>query len=160
MIDAIRRFFRTRILADAEDPSGERTEHALRLATAALLFEVSEADARADERQREAARHAICVTFQLSHEEATELLDLAKEEARRSVSLFEFTRLVDEGFTPAQKNEVLERLWLVAYSSGEMDPKEEQLIRRIADLIHVEHRDFIETKQRARTALLGSSSRD
>ena len=41
-------------------------------------------------------------------------------------------------------------LWRVAYADGCLDPYEEALVRKIADLIYVPHRDFIRTKHRVR----------
>jgi uncharacterized tellurite resistance protein B-like protein len=152
MLDSIRRFFQTRIQPEAESASEGRAEHALRLATAALLIEVSEADTRRDERQREAARRAVDVIFSLTPEESAELFALAEEETQRSISLYEFTRLIDQSFSASQKRHVVELLWRVAYTSGGIDPLEEHLIRKIAGLIHVPHRDFIEAKRAARQA--------
>jgi uncharacterized tellurite resistance protein B-like protein len=47
---------------------------------------------------------------------------------------------------------VVELLWLVAFADTEKDPLEENLVRRIAGLLHVSHPDFIDAKLRARTA--------
>jgi uncharacterized tellurite resistance protein B-like protein len=39
-------------------------------------------------------------------------------------------------------------LWQVAYADGSLDPYEEALVRKIADLIYVPHREFIQAKHR------------
>jgi len=39
-------------------------------------------------------------------------------------------------------------LWQVAFADGHLDPYEEALVRKIADLIYVPHRDFIQSKLR------------
>ena len=51
-------------------------------------------------------------------------------------------------FTPEQKVSVVEMLWQVAYAEGRLDPYEEALVRKIADLIYVPHREFIQAKHR------------
>jgi len=64
------------------------------------------------------------------------------------VSLYQFTGLINQHFTPEQKVRVVEMLWQVAYADGHLDPYEEALVRKIADLIHVPHRQFIQAKHR------------
>ena len=45
-----------------------------------------------------------------------------------------------------QKKEVLNSVWAIAFADGEMDKHEEHLIRRIADLLYLNHKDFINAK--------------
>ena len=45
-----------------------------------------------------------------------------------------------------QKKEVLNSVWSIAFADGEMDKHEEHLIRRIADLLYLNHKDFINAK--------------
>ena len=51
-----------------------------------------------------------------------------------------------------EKVTLIENLWRVAYADGELHHYEEHLVRRIADLIHVSHRDFITAKLRVTDA--------
>ncbi len=37
-------------------------------------------------------------------------------------------------------------MWLVAYADGNLDKYEEHLIRQVAELIYVPHRDYIQCK--------------
>ncbi len=67
-----------------------------------------------------------------------------------SVELFQFTRLIDDAFTPEQKVQVVERLWRIAYADEQVDRLEEHLVRKIANLLHVSHRDYIAAKLAAR----------
>ncbi len=150
MLDSIKRFFEERVAAEAAQPSPEAREHGLRLAAAALLFEIVRADAEIKEEERTVVRAAIQGTFGLDQEEAEELMRLAEEEARDATSLYEFTHLIDKAFSPEQKKRVVELLWLVAFADGEKHAHEEHLVRKIAGLLHVPHPDFISAKIRAR----------
>jgi uncharacterized tellurite resistance protein B-like protein len=150
MLDSIKRFFQERIVEEAARPSTEEREHALRLAAAALLFEVVRADAEVKDEERTVMRAAIQSTFGLATAEAEELMRLAEEESRSAVSLYEFTRLVDTGFSPEQKKRIVELLWLVSFADAEKHPLEEHLVRKIAGLLHVRHPDFIDAKIKAR----------
>lgn len=149
VLQAIRDFFRQRIAGEAAAP-GPGGEHALRLAAAALLFEVVRADGEVKPEERTVMQAAVQSTFDLGADETRELIALAETESRTAVSLFEFTRVVDEAFSAEQKKRVVELLWLVAFADAEKDAHEEHLVRKIAGLLHVPHPDFIDAKIRAR----------
>lgn len=150
MLQSIKRFFEERVATEAAQEAPETREHGLRLAAAALLFEVVRADAEVKEEELTIVRTAIQGTFGLDVEETEELMRLAEEESRAAASLYEFTQLIDEAFTPEQKKRVVELLWLVAFADAHKDAHEEQIVRRIAGLLHVPHPDFIDAKIRAR----------
>jgi uncharacterized tellurite resistance protein B-like protein len=153
VLDSIKRFFRDRVLGEADAPAPADREHALRLAAAALLFEVVRADSDVKQEERTVMRAAIQSTLGLPAGETEELLELAEAQSRSAVSLYEFTSLLDREFSPEQKKRVVELLWLVAFADGEKDPHEEHLVRQIAGLLHVPHPDFIDAKIRARHSL-------
>jgi len=46
--------------------------------------------------------------------------------------------------------ELLENLWRVAFADNEVDRYEEHMIRKVADLIYVNHSDFIRSKLKVR----------
>lgn len=146
MLGSIRSFFEQRLAAAGAAP--QDAEHRLQLATAALLLEVARVDLDAHGVELAAVERAIGRTFQLSDGEVGELLRLAEEEVRESTSDYQFTALVNDGFDRADKARLVEMLWEVAYADGRLDKYEEHLIRRVADLIHVPHREFIAAKLR------------
>lgn len=141
MIRAIKNFFDSRINLSAETAAADR-DHALRLATAALLVEVMRADFDTSADERQAVERLLVERFELSAESATELLDLAEQEVDEAVSLFQFTDLIDKTFDHGQKKRILIMLWEVVYADGHKDKHEEYLLRKIADLLHLSHKDF------------------
>ena len=44
---------------------------------------------------------------------------------------------------------LVKMLWDVAYADGQLDPYEEHTIRKLAERLHVPHREFIMTKHEA-----------
>jgi len=152
MIKAIREFFEQHILAETASPDPAAVEHGLRLATASLLIEMTRADFSVKESEKKAAEGAMQRVFGLDDAESRELIRLAEQAARQATSLYEFTSLINDHFSPAQKVQVIELMWEVAYADGRLDKYEEHFVRRVADLIYVPHRDFIRTKHRARKA--------
>jgi len=120
--------------------------HTRRLAAAALLIEVARSDARQDETEEAAMRDLLKRSLGLSREEAQGLLDEAGTRVDRSTSLYEFTRLINDHYSPEERSELVGHMWQVAYADSELDKYEEHLIRQVAELLYVPHSEFIRTK--------------
>ena len=146
MIEAIRRFFDTNLASDKDEPC---LQSELRLASAALLFEVIKADQTIDEREQSALKQTLISRFQLSEGELTELIDLAEQENEEAVSVYQFTRLINDNYEPQDKIAVIRAMWDVAYADGNIDKYEEAIIRKVSDLLYVSHKDFIRSKHQA-----------
>lgn len=149
MIDAITRFFEQRLNKKESEADSERACR-LQLATAALMFELLKTDQIIDERETAALRDILRTKFQLDDERLEEIITLAEAEARQSVSLYEFTSLVNQHYGYDDRVQLIENLWHVALADQHLDKYEEQMIRRTADLLHVSHSDFIRTKLKVR----------
>ena len=149
IVNTIRDFFTSRISpADAT----ALNEHAVHLAAAALLLEVSRADFEIEEHELAVIADALKNHFAFSENEAQELLKLGLAKEKEAVSVHPFLRLINDHFTPEQKRQILEDMWRVAFGDGRLDKFEEGRIRKIADLLYLPHRDFIRTKLRAQAA--------
>jgi uncharacterized tellurite resistance protein B-like protein len=77
---------------------------------------------------------------------AEALIGEAETAVEEAVSLFEFTRLLNERLPREARYRVLEHLWRVAYADGSLDHYEEYYLRKICDLLHLSHRDLIRAK--------------
>jgi uncharacterized tellurite resistance protein B-like protein len=114
---------------------------------------MSRADFTEKAEERRAVADNLLRFFDLTPEETETLVRLAKREADESTSLYPFTHLIHEHYTPEQKCEVVEMLWRVSYADGHKDMHEEYLVRKIADLLYVPHKDFIRTRHRVEQEL-------
>ena len=149
MLAAIRDFFERNIAApDDEEPDAR----ALQLATAALLIEVARIDRDLDEHERAVVLRAVSDKFGLPAGEAEALARLAEDEMRSATDYFQFTSLINRSFNQPQKIRVVELMWEVAYASDGIDAHERHLLRRIADLLHVPHGDYVAAQARAQRA--------
>jgi uncharacterized tellurite resistance protein B-like protein len=124
--------------------------HTIEIATAALLVEIVRMDGDVQPSEREAVFRAVRGKFDLTSEEAQTLIDLAEQEAREASDYYQFTSIINKRFSQPQKIRVIELLWEVAYADQVANPYEEHLIRKLADLLYVDHRDYILAKLRAR----------
>jgi uncharacterized tellurite resistance protein B-like protein len=134
------------------EPTPEEREHDLRLATAALLFEVVRADGDVRDEERAVMRAAVHSAFALPAAELDALITRSEHASVASASLYDFTRLVDKDLDAEEKRRVVELLWVVAFADGSKDALEEHIIRRISDLLHVPHPEFIDAKLKAKAA--------
>ena len=146
MLDSIRDFFDRKIARDA--PSSEL--HSVELATAALLVEVVRSDAGVAPSERQAVLCAVREKFSLSDDEAQTIFRLAEEQVRTANDYYQFTSLINRHFDQQQKQHVIELMWRVAYADAELAAHENHVLRRIAELLHVTHGDYIAAKMRAR----------
>ncbi|MEM7253936.1 MAG: TerB family tellurite resistance protein [Pseudomonadota bacterium] len=164
MLNKLTQFFTEHL--ERAQPSGAQdepadSEHHFRLAVAALLVEVMRADFEEAAVERTEFLALVRDTFELDANEAEELLTLSTDAVDHSVSLYEFTRLINDHLPPERKREVVSLLWALAYADGELDKYEDHVIRKVADLIHVPHREFVQTRLLAeKDAKRRSSSSD
>lgn len=146
MLNAVRRFFETKVAASDCAPPDAR---GLEIATAALLVEVMRLDGVA-ESERAAVLRALQAKFGLSDAEAAALVELAEAESRDAVGYYEFTSLINREFDAARKARIVELMWEVAYADATLSAHEQHVIRKVADLLYVPHADYIAAKLRAR----------
>ena len=84
MLKAIKEFVENRIMVPVERGNAS-SEHALRLATAALLVEMTRQDETIHEAEKEAVANALRDKFDLSPEEVAELYTLAESEVKEAI---------------------------------------------------------------------------
>src|SRR5699024_11096032 len=88
----------------------------------------------------------------VSRKEAEDILADALSQADDATSLYEFTGQINEHVNQERKQALLESIWMVALADERVDKYEEHLIRRIADLLHLNHREFVQARHRAESA--------
>ena len=115
-------------------------------ACSALLIEVAYADKVFDESEINSLKESLKETYNIDKEIINELISDAKKTVDESTSLYEYTRVVNDEFDYSDKLELLSRIWKLAFADGNLDKYEDHLIRKISDLIHISHSDFIKIK--------------
>lgn len=113
------------------------------LAMAALLVEAARADQHVKEVELEELGSLLAVRLGLGPDEALALVHRAREAVERSVSLYEFTRPLQESFTYEQKQEFVRMLWHVVLADRRLDKYEDYLVGKVAELLYVARGDVI-----------------
>jgi uncharacterized tellurite resistance protein B-like protein len=145
MIDKIKAFFSKNIIeADDNALSSEQ------LATAALLIEVMVIDGNLDEQELRAISNTLSQMLELSSEQIDELILLSQEEVADATSLYQFTREINAHYDHDKKMALMTAMWRVALADGHLDKHEEGIIRRVADLLHIRHNEYIRCKLAAK----------
>ncbi len=147
MLKAIKDFFETHLVPETGEEGGE-LEQSVRLAVVVLLIEIAESDYEDAPEERRAILNAVQTNFGLHRVAAEQLITLARQEHDDSTDYFQFTRLINDHYSMEQKIKIVEAFWRVAFADQQLHRYEEHVIRRLADLIYVPHRDFIAAKHR------------
>lgn len=147
MLTAIRNFFDQHIAAQP-DESEASAERRAQIAAAVLLVEVARSDQYFSDAERQAVLGSVQSKFGLSTAEAQELIALAEAQSRDAHDIYQFTSKIDASFPPERKVRLIEELWRAAYSDSALHEYEEHLIRRVADMLHLSHAQFIAAKLR------------
>ncbi|XAW90669.1 TerB family tellurite resistance protein [Vibrio sp. CDRSL-10 TSBA] len=141
MFNAITSMFKQ--LLEGQDLSQQKTSP--NLAIACLLSEVAGADHQIDEQEQQAKLTLLKRLLDLDQEEAQQLLTRADEQISHSASLYDFTSQLRE-LTQDTRFELIKAMWEVAHADGEIDPLEDAVIRKAAELLYVDHSQFIRAK--------------
>lgn len=116
------------------------------LAAAVLLIAMERADFEKSHEERSVIERSLASHFGLAPGELETLLCRAEEEAGESVSFYDYVQNLNDSFSYEDKCAVLRMLWEVAYADGKLDPFEEQLMRRLADMLYMPHKEYVRIK--------------
>ncbi len=137
MIEQLKRIFR----GETSTKDMLNQSAAVELATAALLIELAHADSSVEACELQVVRQLLQQHFGVSGDTLQNLMVDAASRLDGTASLHEFTYRLDRELSHANKLAVIEMLWRVSNADGHIDTSEEQLIARIAGLLHISDRD-------------------
>lgn len=147
MIDRLKQFFAT-----PEAEPAKPDAHELAVAATALMVQVARVDNDEDDRELQIIVDSAVTAHQVTLDEAEEILADALDHADDATSMYEFTGKINDTLSQAEKQSLLVSIWQVALADGRIDKYEEHLIRRIADLLHLNHREYMQARHQAQDA--------
>ena len=136
------------LYADINDP---------RVASAALMVHVMDADGIRRDEEFGRLRQMLGEAYGLDAEGVDELLQAGEEADKDAVDLYAFTSVITRHLDHEARLELVELLWEMVYADGELHELEDNVVWRIAELIHVERNDRIALRQRVETRRGGGS---
>ncbi len=135
----------------ADSPVDDR-QNEVSLAVAALMVEVMRMDGQLQDTERNEIIKRLQARFALTSSDVEALIKQATEKVEQALDMHQFTSVVVKGFSTDERLHILTELWAVALADGHVDPYEEQIIRRMADLMGLHHTQFIQAKLAAGVA--------
>ncbi|MBZ9612277.1 TerB family tellurite resistance protein [Rheinheimera maricola] len=115
------------------------------LACVSLMLMVAHADFASSDAELALAQQYVKREFSLTDADAKAVVTLAEHQAKEAISLHEFTTQLKQLSYDARLA-LLDSLWQQAYADGVLDPHEEAMLRKIADLLFIRHSDYIQAK--------------
>ena len=115
------------------------------MAITALLCEVCNADHNMSEVEETVIIKTLSKLLVINTPQAEILLNTGKQKIAESNSLFDFTNQLRSLDFNTRSN-LVTAMWQVAYADNHLDPIEEHVIRKVSELIYVNHSEFIRTK--------------
>lgn len=118
----------------------------LQIATCAIFIEMAKSDDNCTDEERNEIVSIMQKTFELKKEYADELIELAKSRLIQSISIYEFTGIINDNFSPDEKFDLMKNLWRLIYNDKKLDKYEDQLVKRLGTMLHLDHKDVIAAK--------------
>lgn len=125
----------------------------LQVATCALFIELANADSHFTGAERDKVISVMQRIFSIDKSVVEELIELSEEKIKKSISLYEFSSIVNEHFSNEEKFELLKNLWRLIYVDDKLDMYEDQLIKRIGGMLKLDHHVIIGAKMMVKEEL-------
>jgi uncharacterized tellurite resistance protein B-like protein len=143
-----------RFLAFLEDLGGApKPEEALdandpRVAAAALLYAVMDADGTRLQSERAALSRELSEYFSESEGALRDVLAAGEDAEGDAVDLYQFTSVLLRVLNAERRLEFVEAVWEVVYADGELHELEDNLVWRMCELLGVSARDRVLLKRK------------
>jgi uncharacterized tellurite resistance protein B-like protein len=150
MINKLKEFF---TLLSEDTNSHQDNKISIEIACAVLLCEVMRADGVLDNQEQETLKSLLMMQFSLLDTEVENILEQAIHLSENASDFYQFTSTINKHYSLEQRKKIVSLLWEIAYADGELANIEEHIIRKIADLLHLRHDEYIATKLNAQESI-------
>ena len=156
LLDAIHEFFEERATrAESRDDPTRLTGRSLQLAATVLFLQMIAADQEAKHDEHRTLVNAVIRVLGVSEEDATTVIRVAETHVK--TPLPKLLRVLDLQCTVLQKKKIVESMWQLAFADAELAGHEEYFVRKVAQALHLNNADLVETKVLAREGFFGAS---
>ena len=133
-----------------ESKNDSEDEDVVPLSAAMVLLEVAWADHELEQKELDLIRGALESLYKVDKERALDILKRAQQEHEQSVSVYPFTRELNERLTLEERRTLLVHLWRMNDFDGSAFHYEESVIRKTSELLNLRHSEFIAAKLAAK----------
>ncbi len=128
------------------DANPARPHDPMRLATAAVLLEIGYADGTLTPDEDTDLLGYLQRAFALGEDDARDLVNAAQEIRSRTIDHFAMTQYIRTHATLEERIEIVRTMWRMVYADGKLTDYENYLVRKLADLLGLEHHVMIQAK--------------
>ena len=130
--------------------TGPQSDRTLEVAAAALLLESANADDHVHTFENAAIAQALATHFRLDAAGVEVVLARAERERREAIDLHGFSAVLVRGLDERQRLGLLEVIWRVILSDGQLTADESILARKLGNLLDLRPEDVAVAVRRAR----------
>lgn len=135
-----------RFKGGVEQPDSSRTRDPLRLATAAVLLDIGYADGTLTAAEVADLVEHLKHSFDLDDAMARELIAAGEEIRSQTIDHFALTNFIRHSAPLPDRIAIVTTMWRMVYSDRKLSDYENYLVRKLADLLGIEHHVMIEAK--------------
>ena len=130
-----------------------------RIAAAALMFHVMNADGVRHDVEWERLKEVLAESYGVSGEELETLVAAGEKADNEAIDLYAFTSVLKRRLDEEARIEFIRAMWEVVYADGVLHELEDNTLWRVAELIGVDRRDRILQRQKAQAEAPGSTGK-
>jgi uncharacterized tellurite resistance protein B-like protein len=119
-----------------------------RVAAAALMFHVMDADGVRRDDETERLRAILSRTYGMTGRELDALMQAGEHADQEAIDLYAFTSVLKRHLDHEARAEFIRIMWQIVYADGELHELEDNVVWRVAELIGIEQRERIGLRQR------------
>ncbi len=117
------------------------------IAATAMLISVAKADKKFKESELKSIADIISDFFQINSEvEIDELINIANQKLNNATDIFEFGKILNEEWSYQDKIDFVCCMFEISLSDGDLYYLEEYMIKKISNILNVNHNDLIKSK--------------
>ena len=114
-----------------------------------LMIEAANSDGKIDNIEIEKINHSLIKTFKEDKKRVQSVLEMAVKNKNNSKSLFFYTSKINKNYSYEKKLLLIEILWEIVLSDGQIHDYETSIIRRLAGLLYISDVDSGNARKRA-----------
>jgi uncharacterized tellurite resistance protein B-like protein len=138
--------FRDGIRHHSDDQSESHRQDPIRLATAAILLDIAYADGAITLARDGDLLGYLKRAFSLGDDMARDLVHAAEDIRSKTIDHYSLTSVIRKNSSLAERIEIVKTMWRMVYADGRLTDYEGYLVRKLADLLGLEHRVMIDAK--------------
>ena len=156
MLGRLKQFFDKRD-EGSEKPSSRSNDDKL-VAVCALFVEMARIDEAFSEEEMETIIGVLATRYDLSRENANDIIAEADRALTESVDLWQYARQINENFSISDKLDIVDNLWRIVYLDGQMDAHEHYLMGKLKNLLRLDHDQLISSKLKIKAEMSGGGA--